>query len=292
MAKYRGRSGLLVFNPNKPVRFGYKFFMLIDRSSNFIVNFFISSPSAPGAQKSSVTDHVLSLLSVLVDLGQRAFSVIFDNWFATWPLIRKLYGMRVRVTATMRTNRAQLNKTMPPTIKALDSQESIFWMRPDHTTLLAWRPLPSSQDRVKKPILFATTECPPRATALLNHWDPAQKKTVQVKGPEVVRHYREGMGGSDLANRMMQTHEASLKHHRKWFPGFKRVLSIITFNAFVLYSRVSEGKLDCGLPLRNQKVFLCQLVEQLVDPALHERTKPPRPPHAPPPVASTSGSES
>ena len=98
MVKSKSRSHMVQYMRNKPVKWGFKLWVLAD-TSGYTINFNVCT----GKEQS--TDHGLTF-KVVVDLIEfQGYEVYTDNYYSSPSLFKELLDVGVRATGTLRTNR-------------------------------------------------------------------------------------------------------------------------------------------------------------------------------------------
>ena len=99
MMLWQGRLAFRVYNPQKPVKYGIKSYILCDSATGYCFNL---KPYV-GAQ-STLPDTVFSLLDRLPGHGHTLF---MDNFYNSVSLCERLLGARTNVCGTLRKHRGE-----------------------------------------------------------------------------------------------------------------------------------------------------------------------------------------
>ena len=105
---FKGHSGIKQCMPNKPHKWGYKFFVLTD-SKGMTYDFLPYTGKIEPVKDENIPDLKASANSVL-HLAQSIPNnhyhfLYFDNWFTSIPLMRHLATRRIWCCGTVRVNR-------------------------------------------------------------------------------------------------------------------------------------------------------------------------------------------
>lgn len=105
MIKFKGRSSLKQYMPKKPVKRGYKVWMLC-ASNGYNLKFDIyTGKSDNGVQRELGARVVKSLTE---DCAGRHHRVFFDNYFTSYPLLKELRDATIYACGTVNANRKHL----------------------------------------------------------------------------------------------------------------------------------------------------------------------------------------
>ena len=110
---FKGRSSLKQYNPQKPKKWGYKFYTLAS-IDGLVHNFEIHSGSidvCKGQPDLKASGNIVMHLSVNVQ-RHKWHKLFLDNWYTGLELIKTLYDQGIACTGTVRTNRLP-NLNMP-----------------------------------------------------------------------------------------------------------------------------------------------------------------------------------
>ena len=119
LLKFKGRLNFRQYIPSKRARFGIKFFVISDCSSNFLINLI------PYQGKNTVISPVLvkdfgyggaTVLSLMEPYLNSNRVIVIDNWFSSPKLVEELFSKETGAIGTLRKNRKGVPK-MPKKLK-------------------------------------------------------------------------------------------------------------------------------------------------------------------------------
>ena len=300
MIRFMGRSVETHRMKNKPIKEGYKFFVLATRCG-FVVNF---TPDGRSAQKErkqeyqqsdgngkiqSMILHVLKIIDRLkskqktrIEKHERAtrnnrrvtFSedvwqghcLAMDNYFTLPKVIKELRDIGVGVVGT-----ARFKRNWPP-VELRESTLSTFnefhWCVDEYGTLLGrWMDnsavfCVSTLHKVGK-IIKRTRKRPRVNAANRRHINKVWGKngSAEVYIPRLIDDYNHWMGGVDLVDQRIAYYHPDLRCRRNWIPIFLQILSIIRNNSFCVH------KSKLGKRALTHKEFTLELIACLMDKA-------------------------
>ncbi|KAE9542435.1 hypothetical protein AGLY_003296 [Aphis glycines] len=254
----KAQSSLKVYMPNKPHKWGYKFFVL-SGASGFAYNFEFCSGQENNSEsrKASEPDlgasaNVVMRLSRVIPNNQN-FKLFFDNYYTTLPLLVYLKKKKILSLGTVRRNR--LKNVMLP-------DDSILMKQPRGTTAhciskvldtdivaVIWK------DTKIVSLLSTFTAIDP--VVKVSRFDRKQKKRIEVDCPNIIQVYNRLMGGVDLLDGLLGRHKIKMRS-RKWYMRvFHHLLDVTVVNSWLLHKRIQKQKGN------NSVLLLVKFREQL-----------------------------
>ena len=110
MIKFRGRSDFLQYVPTKPMKWGFKAFILADAITAYTYNLIVYTGSQGTRTRNLANNVILELAEGLTDLGHQIF---FDSYYCSVPIVEYLSTRGTGCTGVIRKNR----KFIPDAIK-------------------------------------------------------------------------------------------------------------------------------------------------------------------------------
>uniref|UniRef100_A0A8D0AC50 PiggyBac transposable element-derived protein domain-containing protein n=1 Tax=Sander lucioperca TaxID=283035 RepID=A0A8D0AC50_SANLU len=259
MVASKARTGLKQYMKNKPVRWGYKLFVLADSRNGYTWDFFVYEGKCQGNSGKGLSyEAVMELIDVQL-LGT-GYKVFVDNFYTSPILFRDLLLKRIWACGTIRTNRIGFPRS------------SIRWIRNDSLLFVQWR---DTRDVFLCSTLHtahAEDTVQRRVKAADGQW---QLKDVSV--PPVVQDYNRCMGGVDHSDALIGYYKVLHKTQRWYKTLFYHFMDIAIVNAFLLQKDLAIGKGEVPL---HQKAFRETLAVELAE-AGSSSTATPGPPPAP-----------
>ncbi len=235
MLPYFGKNNSKQRIQNKPVRVGYKMWVLAEESG-YVVQFDpYQGAKSTGPTRSSPTSWglgekvVLELLEVLPQ--GVSYHVFMDNFFCSVRLLKFLGEQNIKASGTLRQNR--LSKGCSLSKKILDKgkrgdihQETA---EDDSVTVVSWKD--------NKLVLFASNcdGATPEQKVLRYCRDTKQK--VLIRQPNSIKSYNQSMGGVDRADQNVATYRVGIRTKKWWWPLFAWVPDVAMQNAWLLYKQ-------------------------------------------------------
>ena len=113
----KSRCSFVTYMPNKPDKYGIKFWVLVDVKSKYVSNIF---PYLGAQEKEQRGDTPLAE-SVVMRLTEgvrgKEYNITCDNVFTSLPLALKLQKEKISIVGTIRKNRREIAKKMTNAVK-------------------------------------------------------------------------------------------------------------------------------------------------------------------------------
>lgn len=269
IVEYFGRNRLKQFIRGKPIRFGYKFWVLCG-SSGYCFNFDLYC----GAEKNENADLplgsrvVLNMLSCV--LKPRCHVVYFDNFFTSRDLLVHLRELGFRATGTVRENRTsgcplQESKSLQKEARGqydyrFDKNGEVLFVRWNDNRCVT---LGTNHDFVE-PVNRA-----PR-------YSRAESKKVGIPQPNLIKAYNQNMGGVDQHDWFCGKYPIAVRGKKWYWCLFTRILTMAVVNSWIIYRRI-HGAQSLSLLEFHRAVAVTYLKQSCRSEKKNRKTHVPRP---------------
>lgn len=138
MIPFKGRSSMKQYMPNKPIKRGFKVWVLACAETGYAVDFNVyTGKQESGAKKSfGLGENVV--LSLSEDLQNKRYCIYFDNFFTSIPLLETLLEQGTFGTGTLRANRKHYAKEKLKIDKKMKPHEIDFIQQGD-LSVIKWK---------------------------------------------------------------------------------------------------------------------------------------------------------
>ncbi|XP_061585716.1 piggyBac transposable element-derived protein 4-like [Cololabis saira] len=179
MMLWRGRLSFRVYNPQKPVKYGIKSYILCESATGYCFNM---KPYV--GVGSTLPDTVFGLLDRLQGHG---YTLYMDNFYNSVALCERLVAANVNVCGTLRKNRGEPKVITEVTKSDLGTEGKIVRHK-GGVKILA---------RQDKRVVKMVTTCHQDRMERVDVWQKGQKHKVSQLKPECIVAYNACMNGVD-----------------------------------------------------------------------------------------------
>lgn len=232
MVPYYGHHSCKMFIRGKPIRFGYKIWMICS-SNGYPYKMEIYSGKQNGAKADAPLGSrvVMDMLSVVEQPEQH--EVFFDNFFTSYNLMNQLTSLKIRAVGTIRENRTggcplRSAKDMKKTERGtydFRSNGRIFVCRWNDSSVVTVASNYATHEPISKAKRYSRIE----------------KKRVDIPQPALIQRYNEGMGGVDLLDRLLGSYRPQLRSKKWWWNLFSNALNMGVVASWLIHCEIHKG---------------------------------------------------
>lgn len=254
MIKFKGRSFLKQYMPKKPIKRGYKVWMLCDKSG-YCLKFEIYSG------KSTEINVQLSLGSRVVNkltegLEGKNHKLYFDNFFNSVELMQSLKLRGIYALGTINISR----KFLPSfkTDKELKRGEFDWYTCNLKLFALKWKD--------KRCVHLLSNYHTPEDCTEVNRRDK-NGTVVQVPCPRAVTDYNSNMNAVDKFDQLLASYKIDRQSNKWWHRIFFYFLDACVINAYCIYKLIDPSDKETA------KNFRRAIINGLIAPVLVSKSK-------------------
>ncbi|XP_071397591.1 piggyBac transposable element-derived protein 4-like [Centroberyx affinis] len=254
MVATKARIGSKRYMKAKPIKWGFKLFVLSDLSNGYTCDFSICT----GKQKSSTGkgasyDAVMKLLTPSLGTG---YQVYVDNRYTSTTLFQDLHDMRFEACRTHREKRKGYPVTKVNDMPRNAEKGTMKWIREGQMLYLKWMDSREVKIRSSFHTAFQGDTIVRNMRNTDGTWSP--RRPV----PTAVKDYNKFIGGVDLSDALLKYYSIRRKTV-KWYKALlQHFIDIAVVNGFLLQKELAAQKQQRPL---SHKRFRELLAEQLVD---------------------------
>ena len=244
MIKFKGRSSLKQCIKQKPIKRGYKVWILADTWTGYVYNFEFYF-GKPVERQTPLAEHVV--WSLTRELSMKFHHIYFDNFFTLLFLVEKLLADGIYCTGTLRASRRCIPAEIIHNTKM--NRGDMKFLAIDSISIVKWME--------RKPVLMMSNFADPRT--MINVTRKLKNgKAAQLLCPLMIQDYNLGKTRVDQVDQRIQYYAIDRKSRRNWLRIFFYFLNVALSNAFVLYRK--------DHPHDNMRYlqFLASIVEELI----------------------------
>ena len=253
MVPFKGRSSMKQYMPMKPVKRGFKMWVLADALNGY----FCDVDPYVGACGDSSASSGLGLgervvLKLVGPVQDKHHQVYCDNYFTSVPLFSTLLDRGTYACGTIRSNRKYFPKEMLVGVKSLSRGDHVF-RQCGNLVATVWKD--------SKPVTLMSTSCQPTATTTANRRQKDGSKLV-VSCPECVSEYNRFMAGVDKGDQLRGYYVVRLKSMKYYRYIFWFLFDVCVTNTYVLMRYQPTTAVPQSQ--QNLKNFRLRLAHQLI----------------------------
>jgi len=248
---FRGRSNFVLYNPMKPVHYGFRSYVLADSKSGYTWKMKIhGNYDKRFRKKAKGTDNSKRIVLELIEELNKGHIIFADSYYTSIELAKELDEKGFGLCACIGKNRKDLPEF---------DYESILW----HEKKIFKMCLPNSDLSLvvwkdNKIVQIITNVYNPKSSDFKNrnHYRTEEIQIVEIPTP--ILKYNEFMGGVDLSDQFCAYVETDRKSLKWWKKLFFHILNVSIINSWIIYkSYGNEIKLkDFKFQLSTE--MLCQ----------------------------------
>lgn len=259
MKRFKGRSDLRQYMPNKPDKWGIKFWCRCDGVTSYMSSFQLYTgkrDSTPLQRERGLGFRVIHDLSRdLVGLNHHLY---FDRYFASVDLVEHLRNEGIFTCATMMSNR----KSFPPDLRMKNSQlkkklqcrgDSITYQK-GSTCVTVWN------DNNLVTVIYNNVEDPSEHSTCRRQ---VSLQSQEIPQPKAVSLYNKHMNGVDIHDQLRKKYSAGRSSKKYWKYIMWFVIDCCRVNAWILY-KLSSGRQQVTRKRYTQKDFVLELGRSLI----------------------------
>ncbi|XP_029459182.1 piggyBac transposable element-derived protein 3-like [Rhinatrema bivittatum] len=233
MVPYYGHHSCKMFIRGKPIRFGYKIWMMCSPDGfPFSMQIYTGAkyqPEESGTDKTEKVPLGTRVISDLISVIQepRNHCLFFDNFFTSHNLMVELKEKGFRAIGTVRENRTGKCPLMAPKeLRKKDCGE--FDYRGDGDIIcVRWND--------SSVVTVMSNWMKPFPLQKASRYSLKEKKKVLIKQPKIIGAYNQGMGGVDLLDRLLSAYRPTLRSKKWWWNLFSNGLNMAVVAAWKIH---------------------------------------------------------
>ncbi len=256
MIAFSGRHQAKLYMPTKPIRFGFKAYVLSEASTGFLLEWHMHDRSK-GTTVAQIIDHLLKDYSKCC--------VYMDSFYSTIETFQMLKQRNILACGTINKQRISLFAITEDLEKM--KEDSALCYTNSELKLFIWKTW-------KKKIFYLLSTIHGASMQKSGRYDAESKEFIEFYKPEAIEDYNLNMRGVDLFDQYMRYY--SFKHgSKKWYKKISYYfLEAAIINSFIIYHQVENNQ---NLSLKDYKVCIIRDLLELesddipVDSSVYER---------------------
>lgn len=248
MIKFKGRSSLKQYMPKKPIKRGYKVWMLCEKSG-YVYKFSVYTGKVGDSVQKNLGESVV--LNLCTEIEGSYHHLYFDNYFSTYSLLVELKIKKILACGTVQANRKHL-----PSLKEdrnLKRGEYDWRVSDTGVSFMKWKDKKSVH-------LISNFHNPADVTEVTRTCKDGSKEVVPC--PVALKEYNEHMNSVDKLDQLKKYYEIDRKSRKWWHRIFFHFMDVSVVNAYILKSKLG--------PCQPLKKFKLNIIEALTSQRLLE----------------------
>ena len=235
----KARCRFIQYMPNKPDKFGLKFWMAVDAETKYLYNSFPHS-GKDESRDSSVSLPTYVVTKLLQPIFKRDYNVTCDNFFTSLDVAQRLAEQKCSIVGTVLQNRREL----PQAAKTRQQQHetSLFTLRQTAAVTLT-----SYQCKKQKSVVIMSTLHPDVEIPSQNN--PKKK-------PETILFYNKTKAGVYVIDQMTRKYSVKAASRRWPIHVFYNVIDLALINSWILFSYICKSNIS-------RRKFIQRVAEEL-----------------------------
>lgn len=220
MAKFRGRSNMMSYMPQKPGKYGLIIWALCDSKTIYFYNGYVYSGKGSdgiglNGEKAKFLVPTQCVIRLTKPIQGSNRNVTDDNWFSSVALVDELSKRKLTCCNHEKKQKRDNPKFQPQ--KKRQVQSTLFWFRNDKT-------LCSFVPKQNKSVILISS---------MHHSAAIDNFT---KKPEMIKYYNSTKGDVDETDKKCAIYSCSRRTRRWPLVLFYKILDLSHVNAYVLYN--------------------------------------------------------
>lgn len=233
MVPYFGRHSCKQFIRGKPIRFGFKCWVIASSSGMpYKVTIYQGKNGKHNKDVPLGTRVVMDCLEVCDK--PTSHHIFFYNFFTSFDLISNLKSLGYRATGTVRENRTKGCPVKSVQEMKKNSRGSYDYRSDGEVEVVRW-----NDNAV---VSFCSNATGIEPITQVKRWEK-KKGTVMVSQPKVVAQYNSGMGGVDLMDRALADYRPAIKGKKWYWPLLVNVINIAVVYSWRVYQLCTNAQM-------------------------------------------------
>ena len=204
MVPFKGRSSLKQYMPKKPIKRGFKVWVVSDARSGYFVDFNVYTGATGESPEHGLASQVVMTLTEEYQNQKR--QVFCDNYFTSPQLFHALYQNGTYACGTVRLDRKGYPSELSSVAVGLERGHHVF-RQCNSLVATIWKDT--------KDVKMLSTMTQPQATAPVNR-KRHDGSTIQIPCPLCIVEYNKYMGGVDEGDQLRGYYRVRLKCRKNY----------------------------------------------------------------------------
>ena len=238
MISYQGVHRLKVFMPRKPIKWGFKAFVLSESSSGYVCNMILNEGHKRGENEDILSKRVV--LQILQGYEHQGYRVYMDRWYTSADLLSELKKRGFGGCGTIFLSRVGLVNDLRKDVREFkDPGEATFFTN-NEMCFVAWY-------QYRRQVYVLSNFHSPDWTKVekirkIAYFCKKEYKIYDYDAPKMIRDYNIFMGGVDLFNQRVSYYTVDYDIMKWYMRLVFWIFEIAMVNSYLLYCKVMKEK--------------------------------------------------
>ena len=259
MIPFSGKHRWRVFLKSKPVKYGFKAYVLAEASSGYVLNWHIHTgdPRTCASEEKSTFKIIRRLCLPYSYLGHHIY---MDRYYSGLRIFRYLTLKGFGACGTVMRNRLSLTDEIIDELDSFGYQDYDFYQFGEEILLAAWKD--------KRMVTMISNIHSTEMISYVRYIKTRDEnnfpisKTEEISKPVMIQEYGKFMGGVDRFDKLLYNYHFYHRNCRWYIRIFTHFLEVSILNAYVIYKKQCERR-KC-IPMTRYS-FHEQLAKDLVE---------------------------
>ena len=239
MIPFKGRSTMKQYLPLKPIKRGFKVWMLADAQTGYVSRLDVYKGKDKGKSEDALGESVVK--NLCQDIHMRYHHAYFDNFFTSMKLLLDLAKVGIYGCGTLRSNRVGFPSDLKPFVKSGLSTRGEFLVRQcERAEGENWIINHKQSNRLSvylwqdnRPVVIGSTNCNPLETTTVRRRQKDGTQ-VEVSCPTSISLYNKYMGGVDRNDQLRGYYNVRLKGRKFYKYIWWFLFDVVVTNSYIL----------------------------------------------------------
>jgi hypothetical protein len=227
MVSFKGRHKDKVFMPSKPIRIGFKAFVVCEADTGFLLEWKMYNKREGKEKKNRIVNTVKSLLGFN---RYQSKAVYMDRYYSNKEVFEELLDLGIYACGTIKPSKVGITEEMKIQIQNVKKEQAIFYKHNEKLLLCVWR---THKDK----LVYILSSILDNSMQDSKRYCTEEKKEIQIKRPAILEAYNENMRGVDYFDRYLRFY-SFLHGSKKWYLKIAYYfLTVALLNSYVIYQQ-------------------------------------------------------
>jgi len=225
---FKGRSNFVLYNPMKPVHYGFRSYVLADSKSGYTWKMKIhANYDKKFRKKAKGNENSKRIVLEMIEELNKGHIIFADSYYTSIDLAKELEEKGFGICASIGQNRIDLPEYSSESLSRYDIKLFKMCLPKSDLSLIVWKD--------NKVVQLLTNVFDPKNIQFINRSDYKTDERLRVEVPAPILKYNEFMGGVDLSDQFCAYIETDRKSLKWWKKLFFHIFDVSIINSWIIY---------------------------------------------------------